>query len=570
MKKTNLLLAASIAVLLSGCGGGSTTAPVETPATTENSAMALPDNITLARENDYSSANLASINYATFDDVGTDYSNQTQEIWINDGDYEALDIINGVMKIMTFTKATELANKGTYKILFKDPFGSSNTKQEAYVEVTRTDTNSTTPLYVKFFMSEDWGDGPLTRLEFAKINAGKSTTKPMGDFEMNMILLDNEDYSNASIETWEATAKTAIDPFYETMTIKVSPDATTAGQTNIQFELENDGEDVDSYLGTWYDKLHLAANIITTGAMDSGHGWMLKEMGIGENEYSYDDELFPSFDDKYIADRVGASSEGDTGSGLLSFRSQFDDTNYLYKIFNTDGSLMDTGHVISAFGFKGDNNNYGWMGENIAPGIDGDAPVTNTNTGSAYSAKYHYDSDLSVNDKITNYWTNDAYTVTAVDVSKQLVDLKNDNDQSVNIGGWLELDNGFYKNGNTLFPSWTTGDRPDQLTGNDVTIGDASYKVKPIIIDKSRIQVGEDGDYAELKNLSNLDAADIAQVKALTDQIAELSTITQNSGLDAFNSSILNNTYEWYRDTIKGKESDIPLRVVDGQVISTE
>jgi hypothetical protein len=355
------------------------------------------------------------------------------------------------------------------------------------------------------------------------------------------------------------------------MTIKVSPDATTAGQTNIQFELENDGEYVDSFQGTWYDKLHLSANIITTGAMDSGHGWMLKEMGIGENEYSYDDELFPSFDDKYIADRVGASSEGDTGSGLLSFRSQLDDTNYLYKIFNTDGSLMDTGHVISAFGFKDDDNNYGWMGENIAPGNDGDAPVTNTTTGSAYSAKYHYDSNLSVDDTITNYWTNETYTVTDVDVSKQLVDLENNSDQSVNIGGWLELANGFYKNGDTLFPSWTTGDEPNQLTGNDITIGDAPYKVKPIIIEKSRIAVGEDDDnYAELKDLVNLDAADIAQVKALTDKIADLNTITQNSGLDDFDSSVIETTYAWYRDTIKGKESEIPLRVVDGQVISTE
>ena len=96
MKKTNLLLAASIAVLLSGCGGGSTPASVETPATTENSAMSLPNNISLATENN--SANLASVNYAAFDDPDTDYSKQTQEIWVEDGDYEALNIINGVLK----------------------------------------------------------------------------------------------------------------------------------------------------------------------------------------------------------------------------------------------------------------------------------------------------------------------------------------------------------------------------------------------------------------------------------------------------------------------------------------
>jgi hypothetical protein len=84
------------------------------------------------------------------------------------------------MKIMTFTKATDLANKGTYKILYDDPFESGSSKQEAFVEVTRADTNSTTPMYVKFLISEDWSDdgGPnsLTRLVFVKINEGKSDT----------------------------------------------------------------------------------------------------------------------------------------------------------------------------------------------------------------------------------------------------------------------------------------------------------------------------------------------------------------------------------------------------------
>jgi hypothetical protein len=310
--------------------------------------------------------------------------------------------------------------------------------------------------------------------------------------------------------------------------------------------------------------------------MDSGHGWLLNKMAIDDNPYSYWDELYPSFDDKYIADRVGRTIEGDEGDGLLSYRSQFTETIYLYKIFNTDGSLMDTGHVISAFGFKGDDDNYGWMGENIAPGDDGDAPVINTTTGSAYSAKYYYDSNLSVGNTVIDYVTNETYTVTAVDVSKQLVDLKNNSEKSVNIGGWLELANGFYKNGNTLFPSWTTGDAPDQLTGNDITIGDAPYKVKPILIQKNRKAIVDtEGDinltgYAQLKDFAGIPAADIAQVKALTDQISDLGTITRSSGLDAFDASILKSTYEWYRDTIKDQESDIPLRVVDGQVISTE
>ena len=564
MKKTNLLLAASIAVLLSGCGGGSTPASVETPATTENSAMSLPNNISLATENN--SANLASVNYAAFDDPDTDYSKQTQEIWVEDGDYEALNIINGVLKIMSFTKATELTNKGTYKILYDDPFGESTTKQKAYVKVTRANTESTTPLYVHFYLPESWS-GAISRLVTARVDKGESATTPLGEFELNMILLADDDYSNASLSTWETTAKAGADPFFETMTLKVSPDATTVGQTNIQLDLINDGDDVGYYHPDWYDKAHLAANIVTRGAMDSGYGWLIKEWGIGNNNYSYSDELFPSFDDKYIADRVGLSTEGDTGSGLLSYRSQFDEAIYNYKLFNIDGTKLSLGNTITSFGFRDDNGVFGWIGTNYA-GTDNPA------TSSDYSAMYYHDTNLSVNDVVTNFWTDDTYTVTAVNTTTKLVDLKNTSDAIVAVGSWstATIDGKtYYKNGDELQPGWTDG-APNSIEVNEVTINAVDYKVKPILIRKTRKQVGEDDDnYANLYDLDGVTtAADIAKVKALTDQIEYLDAITRNSGLDAFDTSILNSTYEWYRDTIKGKESDIPLRVVDGQVISID
>ncbi len=568
--KTNLFLAASIAALLSGCGGSSTdTTSDETPDVIENSAMTLPDNVSLAREE--SSASLASVSYAAFDDAGTDYSNQTQETWVDDGsDYEALKIINGVLKIMTFTKAAELANKGTYKILFDDPFDSATTKQKAYVKVTRANTESTTPLYVHFYMSENWGGSfsSLSRLVTAKVDKGKSATTPLGGFEMNMILLKDGDYSSDSLASWETTARGESDPFFETMTLKVSPDATTAGQTNIQLDLINDGSNIGYYFPNTYNKQHLGANIITTGALDSGYGWLIREWGIGNTEYSYDDELFPSFDDKYIADRVGESTEGDTNHGLLSYRSQLTSVNYTYKIFNTDGTKLDLGNTIAGFGFKDASGDFGWIGTNYA-GTD------NPDTSSDYSAKYYHDTDLSVGDVVTKFGEEDAYTVTAVNTITKLVDLKNTSDAIVAVGSWSNVtigDKTFYKNGDTLYPGWT-GDTPHAISGSSVTISGTDYKVKPTLIKKTRMKIDEtEGDtetYADLSDFVTA-ATDKAKVKALTDQISDLGTITRSSGLDAFDASILKSTYEWYRDTIKDQESDIPLRVVDGQVISTE
>jgi hypothetical protein len=568
MKKTNILLAASIAALLSGCGGGGDSSTTAAPAvsTTTSSSMTLPDNVSLARET--SSASLASVSYAAFDDAGTDYSNQTQVTWVDDGsDYAALTIINGVLKIMTFTKAAELANKGTYKILFDDPFDDATTKQKAYVKVTRANTESTTPLYVHFYMSENWS-GALSRLVTVKVDQGKSATAPLGGFELNMILLKDGDYSSDSLASWETTARGESDPFFETMTLKVSPDATTAGQTNIQLNLINDGSVIGNYNNTNYNKSHLGANIITTGALDSGYGWLIREWGIGTNDYSYDDELFPSFDDKYIADRVGESTEGDTNHGLLSYRSQFTSVNYTYKIFNTDGTKLDLGNTIAAFGFKDSSENFGWIGTNYAG-------TNNPATSSDYSGVYYHDSNLSVGDVVTKFGTEDTYTVTAVNTTTKLVDLKNTSNAIVAVGSWSSATIGgktFYKNGDTLYPGWTSG-TPNTISGSDITISGTDYKVKPTLVKKSRTLVDEtEGDtetYADLSDFVTA-ASDKAKVKALTDQISDLSSITRSSGLGTFNTSILNSTYEWYRDTVKGKESDIVLRVVDGQVISTE
>jgi hypothetical protein len=580
--KTNLFLAASITAFLSGCGGGSTPAAIPA-ATIESSSMTLPSSITLAK--DTTSANLAAMNYAAFNDATTDYSKQSQSIWVNDSDYEALNILNGVMKIMTFTQASEMANNGTYKIIYTDPFeettSSQSAKTTAYVKVTRADNLATTPLMINFMLPETEGSDNTTRLVTAEIKEGISDNNPLGTFTMNMILLDDADYSATDLATWVATAKANNDPFYEEMIIKISPDATTANQSNVQFDMTMVGGDFeyDSSLSKRYNKMHLGANLVTTGAMDSGHGWLLKELGHDDDVYKYFDELYPAFDDKYIADRVGRTVEDDQGAGKLSFRSSFTERHYRYKLFDTNGANLDNGTNISAFGFNGGVGEYGWIGANYNE-------TSNSSTSSEWSAKYYYKEDLTVGQNITDYNTNNIYEVTAVDAVNNFVDLKDSSDNQVNIGGWNDVDldgdatttnDIFYKNTDMLFPKWSNS-APNQITGTDASFGGVSYKVKPTLIQKNRalagnsINEGEDADYAELKNIAGLDDADTEKVEALTDKLND-SFVTGHakaSGLDALDPSILENTYTWYKDEIRGKEATISLKVSDGVVLSTD
>jgi hypothetical protein len=56
-----------ISMSLAGCGGGSSTSETVT-------GLSTPAGVELITDNSSSSSNLASLNYAAFTDVGTDYS----------------------------------------------------------------------------------------------------------------------------------------------------------------------------------------------------------------------------------------------------------------------------------------------------------------------------------------------------------------------------------------------------------------------------------------------------------------------------------------------------------------
>ena len=199
MKKTNIFLAASIAALLSGCGGGSTTDVTSTSTPTQsNVALAMPSTLELAKE---STASAAS--YALFSDTGTDYEKHVATSYI-DGDIESLEMINEILQVITDSGYQDFVNAGPYKALITPPGGDDHQSQgggskvDTKVEkltpmtlnVTRADDES--PMEIDFWMDMEESAGP-TDTFILKIKGHINVTKaadndtlPWGVFSFNV------------------------------------------------------------------------------------------------------------------------------------------------------------------------------------------------------------------------------------------------------------------------------------------------------------------------------------------------------------------------------------------------
>jgi len=77
----------------------------------------------------------------------TDFDDEPVKTWNDDG-YESLSIVNNILKIMSFTKASEFVNKGNYRIQFKDPFKGAGVVTDAVLNVTQASASA--PMIIKF------------------------------------------------------------------------------------------------------------------------------------------------------------------------------------------------------------------------------------------------------------------------------------------------------------------------------------------------------------------------------------------------------------------------------------
>jgi hypothetical protein len=190
-------------VLLSSCSGGGGDGGGTGGVSGGVTALSLPGRITLTQAGG-SGVGGASVNMATnhllvgaanYDDPGSDYSEQSKDVWVEDTD--ALDLVNDILGVVADSAYAQFLNTGPYKALVRKvddevetQTGSSSTSattenlMEITVDVTRASNAS--PMIIKVWVNEQAGgpEGfPMRIRGYFEVFAGVSEAYPLGRME---------------------------------------------------------------------------------------------------------------------------------------------------------------------------------------------------------------------------------------------------------------------------------------------------------------------------------------------------------------------------------------------------
>ena len=166
------------------------------------SGLLLPAKVEVIPDDAAVSGNLAAVNYAAFNDAGTDYAKLETEYWINAGQWqEPLNMADMLVCIMGASSHADLAN-ATYQGLIDMGICNSDSGDQAaakanFAEVVMTTSrasNTAKQIGDAYFTSceDENGDGDTSDAnecqEFAsniEITEGASTSNPFGEFTMS-------------------------------------------------------------------------------------------------------------------------------------------------------------------------------------------------------------------------------------------------------------------------------------------------------------------------------------------------------------------------------------------------
>jgi len=458
----------------------------------------------------------------------TDFDDEPVKTWNDDG-YESLSTVNNILKIMSFTKASEFVNKGNYRIQFKDPFKGAGVVTDAVLNVTQASASA--PMIIKFV---DRNDESGIRYAYIKVNKSASSKYPLGDFVLTTYALDN----NYTIDTWDNS------PSRDRLKLIVS--ASSNGAT---IKMDNTYKN-QSMTTVWNGWINL---VIEDANFTSGYGRM-----VGDNNITL------AFDNNYILDK------NSSGGGVLSSRSEHNYEYYKYKLFDENGSRINLGaNVISSFSFKTPNGEWGFLGANYK---NGDYPQ--------YSGIF-YGVALQKGDVVTNMDDNQQYDVD--EINNTVINGEDINFTKISQNGvqkyvapWEEAKintNTYYKSGDVLYPPMTCNNDeciPDynlsngniysvKINGNDYT-----YKVKAVIVVKTKKILDQDNNITNLTTQgrapTDINRTEVANLKEKIDN----NTLT-NPNIDYSDTSEIKSVESWF-NSIKDSYNTIPVKVVNGEI----
>ena len=176
-----------LSVFLSACGGGN-----GNPAVV---GLNLPANVEVLQDDSASSASLAAVSSAVYNDPGTDYTNTKAETWIDGGTWQRpLATVDTLVCIIKNTGASQLPNS-TYAALIDSGLcageqGSSQDNKKVKftkVAVVSTRSDNTSEQNVIGYYN------PFPNFKYVTettITEGFSTSNPFGIFAFNWVQAD--------------------------------------------------------------------------------------------------------------------------------------------------------------------------------------------------------------------------------------------------------------------------------------------------------------------------------------------------------------------------------------------
>jgi len=353
-----VVLALTLAVAFNGCsGGGSSSSTPTTTTTGTGSTLKVAEKVSVvdAQSTVGKPVALKIGDFRLAPASGSDYYNDPQTIWVEEGSAEAFDTINEILCSMTQAQYDDMVNKGDYKAQIdkskcssnsdsaksagqnsqNQSSGSTATSYEMWtVNSNRADNNS--PHYVKVWIHQDADEMGKEMLLYAKatITESVSSTNPYGIF--TIYFKSEATVNGATFNPFKGFLKAEKDS-----TGKVLLKFANKGG----FDMDNDGtNDFGFDEGVTMDRA-------SDGSSGTGTTYMSNNMGTESKSGQYDFA--------FTTANFRRRDASDTTKDKCYSRTTFDETVWRYGLYDATTGVRT--EIDSGFPIKKDSS-YGWIG----------------------------------------------------------------------------------------------------------------------------------------------------------------------------------------------------------------
>lgn len=346
-----------------GCGGGSSSST----SSGSVSGLALPDSVeVVSADSSGSTANVAALktNFAglaaAFNDAGTDYSNDDQQVFVWHPALQPINTVNDILCFVGQMRADQMVNKGAYIALIDEgscsngesagsstqqggqSSGAANTPSftKAIVNVTR-ESNSD-PMIVSVWIEDMEGPGNSTMTIKAKsvVTEGVSDDKPFGSFTLtyDMIAADGTKVGSGELKTVDAVNG-------------------KVGFTHYEYTEED-------FMGNGNPMTYVQRASVVM-APDGSDGVALTSGKLDGADFAQMDETYAlAYNTQHVLVQNADSYEqlpyvasGDHNTGTCLKRDSFDEAVYRYDLY--DANTGDRVSLNSGFPIEYDSNGDG-------------------------------------------------------------------------------------------------------------------------------------------------------------------------------------------------------------------